>query len=218
MYNQQPWYYSWPVIILAFIFFWPVGILLIFLKSKNSSKQSVFVGSTNKKRYIIIGAILILGGLSTIGESALFGLFMLVGGIILILYAGKMAKRGVRNRKYIDMIVNQRETSIEKIASVCNVRYDIAVKELNQLQMLGVLKNAIINEGTRTIEMPQAPQISQTMQQFQGGFDVFNTFVQADNNVPVETVVVACPGCGAKVTLQKGSTATCEYCDTPISS
>ena len=34
----------------------------------------------------------------------------------------------------------------------------------------------------------------------------------------LENEIYECPGCGAKVTLQKGSTATCEYCDTPISS
>lgn len=207
MNQQQPWYYSWPVIIIAFILFWPLGIVLLIMKGK-SSKQSIFVGSSDKKFYIVIGVILILLGLTNIKDSALVGLFMIIGGIALILYAEQMAKRANRNKKYIDMIVNQRITSLDTIASTNNISYDNVQKEIRQLITLGVLKDAQIDEMHHSITLAQ-PSVSQSPVQ---GIQQKNP----DDSAAAGTVVVTCPGCGAKVSVRAGQTISCEYCDTPI--
>ena len=57
--NVTPWYYSWPVIIIAFIVFWPVGLALLILRN-TGNKHSVFLGSTDKRKYIIAGVVLIV--------------------------------------------------------------------------------------------------------------------------------------------------------------
>lgn len=199
--TNQAWYCSWWAIVAAFLFFWPLGIVLLILRN-NKSKDSVFMGTTNKKLYLILGAVLIFLGLVSFSGSKLTGLFLLAGGIALIVYAEKLTKRAERNRQYIELIVNRGETSVDKIANSCNISYELASKELHALVNRGVLKNTVIDESARTIQMQRAA-------------------VQQENRAleteAPEQVSCVCPGCGAKVLLARGTSINCEYCDAPIS-
>ena len=213
--TTYPWYLSWPVIIIAFIFFWPAAIVLIYLRTTRS-KGGAFAAAQNKNIYMILGAILIIMGLGNIRRSVLVGLFMIIGGIAMIYYANTLAKKATRNKTYIDMIVNQGETSIDKIASMQNVKYDVALNELKTMQTLGILKGATINEQTHSISVAKlqdtAGQISQMAN------SVTDSLINAAStdaaSGPAKQVQVACPGCGAKYTGTEGSTITCDYCDT----
>lgn len=211
--NNQAWYYSWWAILIAFIVFWPVGIGLLILKNKND-KQSVFLGTTDKKKYIIVGAALIFVGFSTFSNSIMMGLFMIAGGIALILYAEQLKRRAERNRQYIELIANRGETSMDKIANTCNIQYDVVVKELRTLVNRNILKNAIIDETYRTITVRRetAPQNNT----FENVFTEAGIESQPAGTVENEQVTCTCPGCGAKVVLTRGTTENCEYCDTPI--
>lgn len=212
--NVTPWYYSWPVIIIAFIVAWPIGLGLLIAKNF-SDKHSIFLGSTDKNKYIIAGGVLvILAFFSFSRDNSFLGLIYLAGGVALIAYANVLVKKSKRNRMYIDMIVNNGETSLDKIASVCNIQYDTVVKELKQLITFNVLKNATIDETYRTItitkEQPvQAPNLSQFVSEVT---DSLSGSVSA-NRAPV---TCTCSGCGAKVVVTPGQTISCEYCDTPI--
>lgn len=210
--NVTPWYYSWPVIIIAFIVFWPVGLALLILRN-TGRKQSVFLGSTDKKKYVIAGVVLIVLAIGSFSSSnGTMGVIYLAGGIALIAYANVLVRKAQRNRQYIDLIVNNNETSLDKIASVCNVQYDTAVKELKNLITFNVLKNATIDEVNRTITIvknePQPQPVSQFVNDVTAGFTG-----ASEQAAPVSCV---CPGCGAKVVVRPGQTVVCEYCDTPI--
>lgn len=214
--NSRPWYYSTWIIVLAFLFFWPLGVVLLILRSAGS-KQSVFLGSTDKKKYIIGGACLILLGMMWISSGSTgMGLFMIVGGIVVIAYADKSKRRAIRNRQYIDLIVNQGQTSLDNIANMCNINYDLVVKELRTLITLGVLKNAVLDEMTRTITIQRvAPQIpQQNLQQTLSG--LVDGVVGTQASESAQMVACTCPGCGAKVAIRKGTTQVCDYCDSPI--
>lgn len=214
--NSQSWYCSWWAIIIAFIAFWPIGIVLLILRN-SKNKQSVFLGSTSKKKYIIAGVLLILFGLSYFSNNAFMGLFMIVGGIALIVYAEKLKKRGERNRKYIDLIVNQDETSLDKIANVCNIQYNTVVTELKQLIKINVLKNAVIDENYRTIIIQRAPvQQENAFATFSNAMGMGTQATMSAAPVQNEKVTCTCPGCGAKIIRVKGTTENCEYCDAPI--
>ena len=208
--NKYPWYLNWFTIIMALYLFWPVGIALIILRTKRN-KGGVFSGITNKKIYLITGALLVLFGFTRFDSSSTFALFMIVGGIVLIYYANTLAKKAQRNKKYIDMIINQRETSIDKISGMLNVKYDTVVKELKILQTLGVLNGAIINETTHSITMPYTQQSHQTSQFNQNSMNPNLSTNNISQQAPMSET--ACPGCGAKYTGQKGSVCTCDYCD-----
>ena len=202
--NQNKWYLSGWFIVLMFIVFWPAGIALLIMRNAGN-KNALFIGSTDKKKYIIAGIALIVLGLAMITESTIYGILMIAGGGALLYYSKTLTDKAARNRRYIDLIVNQKEGSIDNIAAVCNIPYDTAVKELKYLQTVGVLSNISIDEVNRTISLvqPEPSFINNAM----------NAFTQAG---PQEEVTCTCPGCGAKVLLVRGSSAQCEYCDSPI--
>lgn len=208
--TSYPWYLTWPVIIIAFLFFWPLAIALIYLRTKNS-KSGAFAAASNKKIYMVLGVILIIIGLGSIGDSTMLALFMIAGGAAMIYYANSLAKKASRNKTYIDMIVNQGETSIDKIASMLNVKTDVVMKELQTMQTLGILKGATINYQTHSITVQRAQN---TVNQISGMVNSFtNTVSDAASTSAASMVQTACPGCGAKYTGQQGTTCTCDYCD-----
>lgn len=212
--GSYPWYLSWPVIIIAFLFFWPAAIVLIYLRTQ-STKGGAFAAASNKKVYMILGGILILFGLTRFKSSIPMALFMIVGGAAIIYYANTLAKKASRNKSYIDLLVNQGETSIDKVANMLNVRYDVALKELRTMKSLGILKGATIDEQSRSVSITRvqnaAGEISGMVNSVTGA--LIGSASTAAASGAAETVEGACPGCGAKYTGPKGSTVTCSYCD-----
>lgn len=207
MENNRPWYTSWYVIIVALIACWPVGIGLIVLRN-SQGKQSIFMGTTDKKKYIIGGVALIIIGLGNmINDNGFMGFFMIVGGVTLIAYADRLQKKAQRNRQYIELIVNRDETSLDKIASICNIRYDIMTKELQTLINRNILKGGIIDINSRTITVRKEEPV-RTM--------IDNVQTRVIEMAEPVMVNVVCSGCGAKHVLKKGTTITCDYCDSPI--
>lgn len=213
--NSNPWYLSWPAIIIAFLVFWPVAIVLIYLKTKNS-KSGAFAAASNKKVYMVLGAVLIVLGIGRIGDSFLGALFFILGGAALIYYSNTLAKKAVRNKQYIDMIVNQGETSVDKIASVLNVKYDVALSELKTMQTLGILKGATINEQTHSISVDKVKNVAGEISNMVDSVTEALTGAASNDAASAQQLSVsqACPGCGAKYTGAKGSTVVCDYCDT----
>lgn len=212
--NAYPWYLSWPVIILVFIFFWPASLALIYLRTQHG-RQGAFAAASNKSLYMIMGGLLTILGLAMVGDSTWMGLFMIIGGGVMIGYANTLAKKAARNKSYIDLLVNQGETSVDKIASMLNVKYDVALQELKTMKSLGILKGAEINEATRSVTLAQVQNAAGNISQMVNGVTgalLGNASVDAASGAAVMTEG-ACPGCGAKYTGPKGSTVTCSYCD-----
>lgn len=212
--GAYPWYLTWPVIIVAFFVFWPAALILIYLRTKNS-KQGMFAAATNKKVYIVVGAILIVIGITNIGDSFGTALFFIVGGGAIIYYANSLAKKASRNKSYINLIVNQGETSIDKIASQLNVKYDVALRELKTLQTLGVLKGVSVDESQHNLVLEKAKSsVSEIADMVNSVTNVITGASSVDAAETKKTVQMACPGCGAKYTGTEGSTQVCDYCDT----
>ena len=212
--GSYPWYLTWPVIIIAFFIFWPGAIVLIYLRTKQT-KQGAFAAASNKKVYMLIGAVLIIIGLCNIGDSFGTAFFFIVGGGVLIYYANTLAKKASRNRSYIDMIINQGETSIDKIAATLNVKYDVAVKELKTMQSIGILKGVTINEGTHSVALMQVRNTTNDLASMVNSVaEAFTGVGSVEAATPQKMVQAVCPGCGAKYTGPEGSTQVCDYCDT----
>lgn len=202
-YDSSKWYFSTWFIVLMFIACWPVGIALLILRN-TGKKSAIFLGSTDKKKYVTGGIGLVILGVCIIGSSTTWGLLMIIGGAAMLYYSKTLADKAERNRKYIDLIINQHEGSIDNIASVCNITYDKCVKELKYLQTVNVLNNVSIDETGRTINLIQtAPVVDRPVSMIPSG--------QAATQV-----TCTCPGCGAKVAVFKGTSINCEYCDSPI--
>ncbi len=215
MNHTYPWYLTWPVIIVAFIFFWPAGLVLIYLRTQ-SGKNGAFAAASNKKVYIVLGIVLLLFGLTRFKHSVPMALFMIVGGCALIYFANTIAKKADRNKSYIDLLVNQGETSIDKVANKLNVKYDVALKELQTMKSLGILKGAVIDEQTRSISMSTvqntAGEISNMVNSVTGA--ILGNASTDEASGTAQAAESPCPGCGAKYAGAKGTTITCSYCDT----
>lgn len=207
--QQRPWYLSTIAIIVAFLFFWPLGIVLIIIRTKGSNmdRQAVFKGASNQKIYVIGGSVLALIGFINLFSSSsnkFWAVFMIIGGFFLVYYSTRIAKTAARNRDYINLIVNSDIDDVATIADACGVTVDKAEKEIQQLINIGVLKNTTLDTISHVVTM--------TRTQFEQVQD-YN-----DNNVSSagDMVTISCPGCGAKMTLRRGASATCDYCDAPI--
>lgn len=208
--HVRPWYYSTWFIIVMFFVCWPIAIGLLIFRNKNiaaSGKKTLFMGTTDRKKYIIVGIVMALVGLVSIKDHTFMGIALIAGGVALYFYSTELAKRSERNKKYIELVVNQGETSIDNIAGVCNTSYDKAAKELRILQEVGVLENVLIDEVARTIVLNKSqPVVNEPSEIDLGG--IFGK--------PAEMVTCTCSGCGAKVAIPRGKTVNCEYCDSPI--
>lgn len=221
MNNEQPIYLNTWVIVLAFIFFWPLGVALLIMRA-NSNKKNMFDGSTTSKICYIVGGILVLAGLGSFGDSFFRGLFWTAGGIAVIYYGAQNKKKVERYKKYIDLIANQGVRSLDTISNTLNITYSVTKSDIETLIAKGTFKGARIDELTRSIELNAIP----TMQTNNGmpGADGLGGFINAisgmageagmggNNAGSSQSVVATCPGCGGTMPAFKGATVECDYC------
>ena len=203
--------YSWPVIILALIFFWPLGLFLI-IKRTTLDKTAVMKDSSGKGLKITAIVLLVLGGFGIIGSfdpfdfgSLVIFLFFIAGGVILLNKAKKIKAEGESIKKYLAIIVNGGERQLDAVASATGKQYDVVKNDVQKMIDKGFLKNAYINENTREVVLPSAAPANVNVAQPTGGAAP----------AAVQTRVIACPCCGANNTIS-GDIGECEYCGTPL--
>lgn len=203
--------YSWPVIIIVLIIFWPVGIYLMYkrfsLDKSATLKNSKTVAIIS---YILmaLGVIYLIMGLtgqlnttdgsSPVGSTILLTLLFGGGGIYLFFVSKRMKRNGEKYKHYINLIVNQQQTSIDNIAAAVGVSYDDAKKDLQKMIDCGYFSGAYIHEGNREFVMEQKQPKAEV------------------NSGSAQTKVVVCKSCGANNTVIIGKTCECEYCGSPI--
>lgn len=194
--------YSWAVVVIVLIIFWPVGIYLLYRKLSVNKKSAMSSGKTIS---IIGWALLAIGVIATIvGPSdpsqAVSGriLYLVIfagGGLAMVLIGLKTQNEARKIRKYIAIIINQNITSIDKISSVMPVEYSIAVKDIQKIIDQGFFGNAYIDYNSRSIQLPKEVE-------------------EPENAANVEVVI--CKSCGASNKITKGAVSNCEYCDSPL--
>lgn len=194
MENQNS--YSWPLIILLLILFWPLGVYLMYKKVQLDKKAAL----TASKLMNLLGTIFIIIGIITL--FFVVGIFYLALGIVLKKLAKKTLASAERVKKYLTIVVNANMHQLDAIAATVGRSYDVVKKDLQKMIDDGYFKNAYINESTREIVLAQ-PAAQTYGESMMGG-------------VTAQIRVVACPCCGANNTVS-GSVAECEYCGSPLS-
>ena len=208
---------SWGLIIFWFIFFWPVGLYLLFKRLNNDKSATI----KDKKALTIVSYILMGMGLiyaysaftgkaegsegTTSAVSA--GIASLVlfggGGVILNRVAKKIRMTGVRYKKYIALIINHSQSSIDNIASAVGVSYEAAVKDLQKMIDSGYFFGAYIDLARRefVIARSTAPQA-----------------VGAESAAAIheQIKIAACGSCGANNRVTIGRISECAYCGSPL--
>lgn len=200
--------YSWPVIILALCFFWPIGILLLMKRVSVDKKAAMsvgrLIGGIGIASYFI-AAVMFIACLSDGFGSDDIGiiLFFSIAGFALRKVSRKVKKDAENVKKNLSVIVNGNERQIDAIASSMGKTYDTAKNDIQKMIDKGYLKNAYINEGTREVVLP-------------------NNNIQAHVGIAANTTannitprIVSCPCCGANNTII-GDMGECEYCGSPL--
>ncbi len=208
-------------VILAFIFFWPVFIYLVYKNMKDDDAFLTRYQPTNgyNTTYIVIGAFIILiSGLGLLGtlsmpdedlvSSLIIFILMAVGGIACITTANKYKIRNIKYQNYYKLVTTQNMSNINQIASTAGFSPQQTTIDLQAMVWGGFLDGYVVNKQTGEV-VPR-----QMNQQMRPQAPVQNR----PNPAPTQTktTTVRCAGCGANNVVIIGQTAICEYCDTAI--
>lgn len=206
--------YSWPVIILALIIFWPVGLFLLIKRVSLDKKVAMTVGKLVGGFGIASYVIAILGFVVCIGEGfdstdVSMILFFGIAGFVLRRVAKKIKTEAESVKQYLAIIVNGNVRQLDNIAATTGKSYDVVKADIQKMIKKGYLKNAYINENTREVVLPGAATAVPT------AAPVFANPLQAATPAQPQAKIVACPCCGANNTIY-GASGECEYCGSPI--
>jgi len=198
---------SWGGIIFWLILFWPLGLFFLFRKIHTDRTASLNNGRTVAiVSYILIGAAVVYL-IMAFEEGAGFipaAILCAGGGIWLFVISRRMKATGVRYRKYIALVVNQEQKSIDAIATAMGISYEDAVKELQQMINRGYFAGAHIDVGSREIRLAKAPPPPPAAPE-----------MPVTAGIPIQERVVACNSCGANIRVS-GQVGECEYCGSPL--
>jgi len=192
---------SWVWVVIAFILFWPVGVVLLLVKLSGDRSAAMRSGRNMVTlSYVLIGIGIICliamigGGLDMV--IALFTPMLLFGGggIALYIIGRRTAATSERYKKYINVIINQGETSIDNIAAAVGVPYATAVEDLQKMINRGYLTGMFINIGLRSVVMARVAE------------------PRADGLIIGQERLLVCGSCGANNKTVVGKISECEYC------
>jgi len=200
---------AWGWIIFWFIVFWPLGVLFL-LRKLSKDKSAVWKDSRKVTTMsFVLAGIGVLVFMSIVGSPGvgvyfyLWAVALIGGGIWTFFIAKKMKVNGERYSKYISIIVNQSQTSIDNIASAVGLDYSTVSKDLQKMIDVGYFYGAYIDVAQREIILAKPVMPQETVSP--------NLHYAQAPSVQVQERIVNCTSCGAnnRVTGQLGE---CEYC------
>ena len=150
--------YSWPVIIIALICFWPVGLFLIIKRASVDKKTAMTSGKLIKGLGIASCCMAALGFLVCLsdgfdGTDVGMIIFFAAAGAALLYLANKIKKDADSVKLYLNIIVNGGERQLDSVAAATGKQYDVVKKDVQKMIDKGFLKNAYINENTREVAL-----------------------------------------------------------------
>lgn len=240
MSNQRSTY-SWTVVIIALIVFWPVGLFLLIGKLAND-RTANFGGGSGVVKFV--GVILLLFALFgftsyTVGDSDISSvgtvwiIIFLIPAIYLLRKSKSMRQTGDVNRKYINLIVNNQVRDIHEIARRMGVSQDKVINDVNALINKGMLGRARLNLNTGKIEFPKPAGTRPAQPRSNDGAyrpssphrDVRTSYRRPeerkpetssqDNYRPFQPKTIRCKSCSANNYVES-LPAVCEYCGSSL--
>lgn len=201
--------YSWALIILLIIIFFPAGFYLLY---KQLTYRSDDV-KNNIKNLRITSAIVFAVGLlylmmsvtgsmdTTSGTASANPLFVLLTCVIIsaafLFPTLKMKKKDSKYSLYRNIIA-QKTTSIRAIAEQMQVDYETALYDLKYMIETGRLPGVTIDEIGGELILPVIPQRRTALE-----WDEYPS-------------AVTCENCGATNEVKRGESNQCEYCGSSL--
>lgn len=192
-------YSSWAVIIILFIIFWPVGLILAYLKLKSESKNKFIFGG---KVRIICGVCSLLFALLGISveisepsEDTAIGITLIIIFLALGAFLVKIGIDKIRAGKIYDKIANLINIqSIEKVQDISNI--------------LGFNENKTLEYISKTIELGLChAKIDYQTKKIINEKQV-NEKVEKKN----KEHIIKCECCGGINKVIEDNDNVCEYC------
>lgn len=148
-------------------------------------------------------AIIASGKFDSLGEfiklilASAFVWLLTVGILNLFIKSFKGLKTKKIIKQYIELIINQKRTSIEDLAKIRNVSLETAIFDIENLIKVGYFSKYKIDRQSMLLLTNQPPAIKNTMD--------------------TKSVVFKCNTCGANnsVMITANQVVCCEYCDVP---
>lgn len=201
--NKQPWYTSVIFIVITFIFFWPLGFVMLYLRwYKNDGKykaiNNLLLACTIFLIFMgLLGTIIYIT--SHLYEDILFAvLIFLVPGFICGFFWLKRKNKIKGYSRYLEYIHTRKNLKIDALCNKLNVDYDTATNVLADMINKGMIKGYLDED-----ELVLSDNKSNG-----------NSVVLEKPTVNKDTKVVKCKECGAKNTIIVGEKNECEYCGT----
>lgn len=198
---------SWVAIVFCFIVFWPLGVYLLIKRLTNDKSAAMH----NSKILLGIGIFFLFGAFVMITQlfdssanigSVVFGiLFYGVGGAGILYAAKRLKDTGERYKKLIDIVINQKQTTIENIASQMGLGYNETVKSLQKMIDKDYFSGTYIDQGNHEIVLLNTNVVQSTGD---------------DPKMIIRQKTVKCPNCGGNNVTNVGQAAVCEFCGSPI--
>jgi len=173
---------------------------------------------------IVIGAVFAAIGCIFLSESYdIYGLdsseymtlALFLGGGALLLVSGMNARKRYKTYiRYISIIANRTQISIESIAATTKDSIQEVTEALRDMLKKGFYPGAYINENSKmlvlaneTVSRPAAVDLQKP---------VASNEAVSHPAVSAQPSVKKCRGCGAVNTVIEGSHNECEYCGSPL--
>lgn len=210
--------FSWGTIILMFIFFFPVGIWML-VRKMNDEKHNYLKNGKSLKTFgwvlFGIGIFYLIMGLtgefsteeiSSVVGMVIFTMILFCGGGFFMLYKGKQfINRGTKFSRYLAIINNRNDNSIDNIAAAYPTTYDNAVNEIQQMIDAQYILNSYIDLNKRELVMQNNNYATNNA--------IYN---HPEKAVAAKPRTVKCADCGATNSIIVGQSEECEYCGSPL--
>ncbi len=200
----------WPVVIIWFLLFMPVGFLLFHRKMKTDKEGA----KINSRIMVLLGIIVLLLNcyycywfkfVNTGAEfsEAIPGIILLTCISLHMFYGSRKVKEsGVRYQRYMELIVDNHQTNTERIAAMMALDFPKAIKEIQEIIDGGYLEDSYLYDNNRRIHL--SDRFSRT--------NIRHEATKAES-----LKVLICQNCGAQNKVTTGTVCECEYCKTPLS-
>lgn len=211
---------------IAFIIFFPIGILFLlmrFISHRNNNHLKISDMKLISKILIgfwVIMCIFIILSEEGVSQDVIVGsvaLFLMVGlpAVLLWFWASRKSK-ALQNvyDQYEELIVNQQILSVDRIAEQTGRRVNAVMNDIRHMIHIGRL-DAYVDPDTRRIVFHDYDDYETDPSE-----PDFEEWPSADEaaaaNETPKSKVVECSGCGSKSSLRPNEKKECEYCGSPI--
>ena len=202
--QKEPWYTSITAIVILLICFWPIGLVLLYLRLIRTK------GKYNTTSNLLLTGAIFLIFIGIVGLSAFFDtydisdlllatlMFLAPGGFCGYLWY-KRRKKYAEYKIYLEYINARKRVKLDSLCNRLNVDYDTAVKNLTEMINKGLINGYLTDDDLIVNDIM---------------VDEVDNLEVNIKSLSKETKVIKCKECGAKNTVVVGEHKECDYCGT----